>query len=132
MSLELKFFCVLSCFHTRIPKPCLLVRLSVPREKKSPWLRQHQSYINWSLIHQWKGLYEYYNMETHKFEFLLIKVAKAWKNSSVRRHFPRLYIGVALQCSSVARCPPWKQHLYLLPPNKFLYLYLHHTLIRHC
>ena len=24
-----------------------------------------------------------------------------------------------LQCSSGARCPPWKQYLYLLPPNDF-------------
>ena len=30
-----------------------------------------------------------------KIEFHKIKVAKARKNSSVRRHFPRLYIGVA-------------------------------------
>ena len=63
------------------------------------------------------------------------KVAKARKNSSVRRHFPRfyiyIYIWVAKQYTSVARCPLWKQHLYLLLPNKFLYLNLHHTLMRH-
>ena len=34
-------------------------------------------------------------METQKFEFHKIKVAKAGENSSVTRHFPRLYIGVA-------------------------------------
>ena len=32
-------------------------------------------------------------METPIFEFHLIKVAKALKNSSVRRHFPNLYRG---------------------------------------
>ena len=32
----------------RIPKPCLSVHPSVPREKKLPWLRQYQSNIsNW-------------------------------------------------------------------------------------
>ena len=34
-------------------------------------------------------------METEKYEFHKIKVAKARKNSSVRRYFPKLYIGVA-------------------------------------
>ena len=29
--LRVEFFCVPTCFHVRIPKPCL----SVPREKKS-------------------------------------------------------------------------------------------------
>ena len=38
---------------------------------------------------------------------------------------------VAEQCTSDARCPPCKQHLYLLPPNNYIYLYLLHTLIRH-
>ena len=38
-------FCVPTCFHMRIPKPCLSVCLSAPLEKKSPWLRQYQSYI---------------------------------------------------------------------------------------
>ena len=37
-------------FRMRIPKHCLSVHLSVPREKKSPWLRQYQSYIsNWCI-----------------------------------------------------------------------------------
>ena len=51
-----EIFCVPTCFHKRIPKPCLSVcpsvclsvHLSVPREKKPPYLRQYQSYIdNW-------------------------------------------------------------------------------------
>ena len=47
-----EIFCVPTCFHMRIPKPCLSVcpsvHLSVPREKKLPWLRHYQSYIsNW-------------------------------------------------------------------------------------
>ena len=42
--LWVEFFCVPTCFHVRIPKPCL----SVPRKNKSSWLRQYQSYIgNW-------------------------------------------------------------------------------------
>ena len=42
--LRVEIFCVPTCFHVRIPKSCL----SVPREKKSPWLHQYQSYIsNW-------------------------------------------------------------------------------------
>ena len=41
------------------------VCLSVPREKKLPWLRQYQSYIgNWYI----KGFHEYYTMETKKFK----------------------------------------------------------------
>ena len=37
-------FCVPTWFHMRIPKSCL----SVPREKKSPYLREYQSYnSNW-------------------------------------------------------------------------------------
>ena len=87
--LWVEIFCVPTCFHVRIPKPCLSVRLSVqsvrlsvqsvrlsvqsvrlsvqsvrlsvqsvrlsvclsvPREKKSPWLRRYQSYIsNWCI-----------------------------------------------------------------------------------
>ena len=44
IGLWVEIFCVPTCFHMRIPNPCL----SVPREKKSPWLRQYQSYIsNW-------------------------------------------------------------------------------------
>ena len=43
-------------------------------------------------------------MTTRKFEFHKIKVAKARKNSSVRRHFPRLYsyrgsVAVHFRCS---------------------------------
>ena len=55
-----------------------------------------------------------------KCEFQKIEVAKARKNSSVKWHFPRLYIGVAQQCTSGARCPPWKQHLYLPAPAEYV------------
>ena len=40
--LWVEIFCVLTCFHMRILKPCL----SIPQEKKSPWLCQYQSYIS--------------------------------------------------------------------------------------
>ena len=101
------------------------------------------SVAHWQLIHQWKGLHEYYSMEIPKIwfkkikiefwsmltswnhlsfvnisptleidtsmerssrilqhahgkcEFYKIKVAKARKISSVKRHFPSLFIGVA-------------------------------------
>ena len=43
--LWVEIFCVPTCFHMRIPKLCLSV--CTPR-KKSPWLRQYQSYnSNW-------------------------------------------------------------------------------------
>ena len=113
-----EIFCVPTCFHVRIPKPCLFICLSVPPEKRS-----HHSFVNisptlvidtsmerssrelqqwnpkiwffffqkcpklnfdscwrseitlassisvlrWYLIHQWKGLHKYYNMENMKF-----------------------------------------------------------------
>ena len=61
--------------------------------------------------------------------FHKIKVAKAQKMLVCETALSKVIMGVAKQRTSVARRPPWKQHLYLLPPNKFLYLYLHHTLI---
>ena len=43
--LWVEIFCVPTCFHMRIPEPCLSVCLSV-----CPWLRQYQSYIsNWCI-----------------------------------------------------------------------------------
>ena len=123
------------------------VCLSVPREKKSPWLRQYQSYISnsyingkvitstttckpkififflqkslkfefWLVTKSWNHI-SFVNIsptlvidihingkvftgtttwKSKKCEFHKIKVAKARKNSSLRWHFPRLYIGVA-------------------------------------
>ena len=51
--LWVEFFCVPTCFHMRIPKPCQSVRLCwsvrTPR-KKPPWLCRYQSYIsNWCI-----------------------------------------------------------------------------------
>ena len=43
---SVEIFCVLTCFHVRIPKPCLSVHLSIPREKKSPKLRQYHLYVS--------------------------------------------------------------------------------------
>ena len=69
-----EIFCMPTCFHMRIPKPCLSVHLSVPREKKSPWLRQYQSYIgNW-YINGKVFTSTTYSMETQKFEFFFKKV----------------------------------------------------------
>ena len=46
MSFELKFLCadIFPCEDSKTVSVCLPVRLSLPREKKSPWLRQYQSY----------------------------------------------------------------------------------------
>ena len=153
----------------RIPKPslsvcpsvCLSVHLSVPREKKSPWLCQYQSYISnwyingkvftsttpwkpknliffkkvwnsnfdlcwiaeitlassisvvhWQLIYQWKGLHEYYNMETLKFvsffqkslkfEFWLVfwLVPNSWNHLRFVYISPTLAIDTSMERSS--------------------------------
>ena len=58
---------------------------------------------NLELIHQWKGLYEYYTMKIQKCEFHEIKLAKARKNSSVRGHFSEVIyrgsVAVHFRCS---------------------------------
>ena len=99
---------------------CLSVRLSIcPYPEK----RNYPSFVNISPTLVIDTSMERSSRVLHhvhgKCVFDKLKVAKARKISSVKRHFPGLFIGVAQQCSSGARCPPWQQHLYLLPPNKF-------------
>ena len=118
----------------------LSVHLSVPREKKSPWLRQYQSYssnwyingmdftsttpwkpknlknknssnfdlcwiaeitlassisvVHWQLIHQLKGLHEYYSMETQNLE----KV----RNSNFDLYFDLCWLAEITLASSIS------------------------------
>ena len=65
LELWVEIFCVPTCFHMRIPKSCLSVR--TPRKEIT--LASSISILHWLLIHQWKGIHEYYTIETQKFEF---------------------------------------------------------------
>ena len=100
-------FSVPACFHMRIPKPylsvCPSVHLSVPREKKSPWIRQYQSYIsNWYINGKvftsttaWKPK----NLEkSSKFKFWL--VTKSWNHLSFVNVSPTLVIDTSMETSS--------------------------------
>ena len=78
-----------TCFHVRIPKPCLSV-CPYP-EKRNPL-----SFVNISPTLIIDTSMERSSRVPHygnpKCEFHKIKVSKARKNSSVRLHFPRLAI----------------------------------------
>ena len=101
-----EFFCVPTWFHMRISKSCLSVCLSiclsVPREKKSPLLRQYQSYSSNWCIH---NLHEYYSMKTLKFDFFFSKkdeiefwkVPKCWNHPSFVNISPTVVIGTWLE-----------------------------------
>ena len=52
--------------------------LSIPREKKSPWLCRHQSYISNWYINLKVFTSRYYSMETKKFEFLFFQKVWNW------------------------------------------------------
>ena len=67
--LWVEIFCVPTCFHMRIPKPCLSV---CPYPEK----RNHHSFVNISptLVidtSMERSSHEYYTMETQKFDFFL-------------------------------------------------------------
>ena len=103
-SFELKFFV---CRHVSIcgfqNRVCLSVHLSVPREKKSPWLRQYQSYIsNWYInvkvftsTTTWKpkNLIFFF-----KFEFWI--VTKSWKHPCFVNISLTLVIDTSMEKSS--------------------------------
>ena len=57
--LWVEIFCVLTCFHMRIPNSCLSVRPSVCTARKEIALDSSISVLQELLIHQWKGLHEY-------------------------------------------------------------------------
>ena len=87
----------------RIPEACLSVRLSVPREKKSPWLRQCQSYIsNWYINGKaftsttiWKAQNSFFSK---KFEFWFL--TKSWNHLSFVNISPTLVIDASMERSS--------------------------------
>ena len=91
-----------TCFHVRIPKPCL----SVP-DCPYPEKRNHLSFVNISptlVIDTSMERSSRLLQHAHgKCEFHKIKVAKARKNSSVRRHFPEVIyrgsVAVHFSCS---------------------------------
>ena len=92
------------------PSVCLSVRLSVhlsvPREKKSPYVRQYQSYIiNWYINGKaftsstpWKQKKLNFFQKSSKFEFWL--VLKSWNNLSFVNISPTLVIDASLERSS--------------------------------
>ena len=95
-------------FQNRV---CLSVRLSVhlsvPREKKSPYLRQYQSYIsNWYINGKaftsstpWKQKkFDFFLQKSSKFEFWL--VLKGWNNLSFVNISPTLVIDASSERSS--------------------------------
>ena len=105
--LWLEIFRVPTRFHMMIPKPCLFVRLSVPREKKSPWLRQYLSYTgNWYINGKvftsttaWepKNLIFFFQ-KSLKFEFWL--VLKSWNHLSFVNISPTIVIDTSMERSS--------------------------------
>ena len=78
-----EIFCVPTCFHVRIPKPCLSVRLSVwmsicPYPEK----RNHHSFVQ----------------KSSKFEFWLL--TKSWNHLSFVNISPALVIDTSMERSS--------------------------------
>ena len=65
------------------------------------------SVAHWQVIHQWKGLHEYYNIETQKFEkkqksskFEFWFVTKSWNHLSFVNISPTLVIDTSMERSS--------------------------------
>ena len=102
-----EFFCVPTCFYIRIPKPCLTVHLSVPREKKSHWLRQYQSYISNSYING-KVFKSTTPWKPKKLNFFLVRNSnfdlwlstKSWNHPSFVNISPTLVIDTSMERSS--------------------------------
>ena len=101
--LWVEIFCVPTCFHVRIPKPCLSVCLSAPRKKKSSYLRQYQSYIsNWYINGKvftsttpWKPQNLIF---FSKFEIRIL--TKSWNHLSFVNISPTLVIDTPMERSS--------------------------------
>ena len=126
--LWVEIFCVPTCFHMRIPKPCLSVHLSAPREKKSPWLRRYQSYItNWYINGKvfmstttWKPKNLIYFQKSSKFEFLFL--TKSWNHLSFVNISPTLVIDTSMERSSrvLQHGNPNKSNFFLKVRNLIL------------
>ena len=86
--LWVKIFCVPTCFHVRIPKPCLSVRPSVcPSVCPHPEKRYHNSFVNISpilvidtsmerssrVLHHGNPKIWIFFQKSSKFEFWLLK-----------------------------------------------------------
>ena len=103
--LWVEIFCVQTCFHMRIPKPCLSVRTPsvVPLENKLPWLRQYQSCIsNWYIngrvftnTTRWKP--KKLNFFSKKFEIEFWLVLKSWNHLSFVNISPTLVIDTSIE-----------------------------------
>ena len=86
------------------------VHLSVPREKKSPWLRQYQSYISNWYINGKVFTSRYYSMKTPKFDFFFFFSKKfkiefrcvltSWNHLSFVNISPTLIIDTSMERSS--------------------------------
>ena len=108
LSFELKFFCadMFPYEDSKTVSVCLSVHLSVPREKKLPWLRQYQSYIsNWYIngnvftsTTPWKPKNKIKIQKSLKFEFWL--VTKSWNHLSFVNISPTLVIDASMERSS--------------------------------
>ena len=115
MSFELKFFVCRYvsiwgfqnrvCLSVRL-SVCPSVHLSVPREKKSPWLRQYQSYISdWYIngkvftsTKTWKLKKFILFFKSSKFKFGL--VTKSWNHLRFVNISPTLVIDTSMEKSS--------------------------------
>ena len=101
--LWVEIFCVPTCIHMRIPKPCLSV---CPYHEKSLQLRQYQSYIsNWSINGKvftstiaWKP--QKLNFFSKKVEIEFWPVLKSWNHISFVNISPTLVIGTSMERSS--------------------------------
>ena len=118
MSFELKFFFVPTCFHVRIPKPCLSVCLSVRLSVRlsvcpHPEKRYHHSFVNISptliidtsmerssrvLHHGNPKISIFFFQKSSKFEFWLL--TKSWNHLSFVNISPTLVIDTSMERSS--------------------------------
>ena len=111
--LWVEIFCVPTCFHVRIPKPCPSVRLSVclsvcPHPEK----RYHHSFVNISptlvidtsmerssrVLHHGNPKIGFFFQKSSKFEFWLL--TKSWNHLSFVNISPTLVIDTSMERSS--------------------------------
>ena len=107
--LWVEIFCVPTCFHVRIPKPCLSVCLSVcPHPEK----RYHHSFVNISptlvidtsmerssrVLHHGNPKIWIFFQKSSKFEFWLL--TKSWNHVSFVNISPTLVIDTSMESSS--------------------------------
>ena len=115
--LWVKFFCVPTCFHVRIPKPCLSVRLSIrlsicPSVCQHPEKRNHHSFVNISptlvidaSMERFSRVLQHGNpknwfffLKSVKFEIWLL--TKSWNHLSFVNISPTLVIDTSMEWSS--------------------------------